>query len=229
MHRHLIQKRTVWLPTRLGWLILCGALAVPLALWAFLGERFLAHTERLPAEALVVEGWIGVEGVRAAKLEFDRHGYRYIVTAGGSTNFRWGPQHWNYATESREMLLLLHLPPDKVLAAPVPETEKQRTFTAALGVKRALELHGLHPASVNVFTLGVHARRSRLVFAKALPGTEVGVVSWRPSEYKPEPWWRSSERAVDLLKESIGYLFELLLSSGRWSNSTPDLTTKDTK
>lgn len=73
---------------------------------------------------------------------------------------------------------------------------------------------------MNIFTLSVHSRRSRLVFSKAFPSeTSVGVVSWIPSTYKLAPWWKSSDRASDLLKETVGYFFELLLNSGRWTNA----------
>ena len=45
---------------------------------------------------------------------------------------------------------------------------------------------------------------------------KVGVVSWIPSDYQALPWWRSSDRAEDLLTET-GYLYEFLLNSGRGS------------
>jgi hypothetical protein len=41
------------------------------------------------------------------------------------------------------------------------------------------------------------------------------VISWTPPSYASEPWWRSSERAGDLLKESVGFALEALLNSGR--------------
>ena len=44
--------------------------------WFNYGELFLALTHRLPAEVLVVEGWIGREGVRAAVDEFERGSYQ---------------------------------------------------------------------------------------------------------------------------------------------------------
>jgi hypothetical protein len=49
------------------------------------------------------------------------------------------------------------------------------------------------------------------------PAMKVGVVSWVPSDYQDLPWWRSSERAKDLLTETAGYLYEFLFNSGRGS------------
>jgi len=55
-------------------------------------------------------------------------------------------------------------------------------------------------------------------------GTEVGVVSWTPSDYQASQWWRSSDRAKEVLTETAGYVYEAFFNSGRFSNS-PD---KDT-
>ena len=220
MLSRLFQRRSIWWPTWQGWLMLLAGFGIPAVIWGFLGERFLSLTARQPAEVLVVEGWIGLDGMRAAKEEFDRGGYRYAVTAGALTSNRWNVQRWNYATEARKLLLRAGVPADQVIEAPALETEAQRTFEAALAVSHVLTARGLRAATVNVFTLGAHARRSRLVFAKVLsPGTEVGCVAWIPAVYGTEPWWRSSERAEDLLKETVGYGFELFLNSGRLSNS----------
>ena len=218
----LLHRRTIWWPTPAGWLIGLACVCVPAVLWCFFGERFLAHSERLPAEALIVEGWIGIEGVQAAKAEFDRGGYRTLITAGGQFHTRWGPQRWNYAEEAREILTRAGVPPDRIIEARAIDTDDHRTFEAAAAVSRTLTARGLHFTAVNVFTADVHARRSRLVYAKVLPaGTAVGVVAWSPSDYHPElPWWKSSDRAVDLIKETAGWLFELLLNSGRTSNSS---------
>jgi hypothetical protein len=71
-----------------------------------------------------------------------------------------------------------------------------------------------------------------LVFAKVEGSeTQVGVVSWVPSNYQASPWWRSSDRARDLIGETVGYLFEAFFNSGRGSNSagksvSPDLSNR---
>jgi len=191
----------------------------PLTAWWVYGERFLARTQRVPAEALVVEGWIGIEGVEAAAAEFTQGGYQYLITTGGPTKSRWTSERWDYAIEARKLLLYLKVPSENVIVASAPDADNQRTFQSALAVRQALEQRGLHLNGINVLTLGAHARRSRLIFAKVLgPGTTLGAISWRPSDYKAEPWWKSSERAQDLLKETVGWLFELGLNSGRTSN-----------
>jgi hypothetical protein len=109
----------------------------------------------------------------------------------------------------------------KVVVAPAAESERNRPFQSAAGVWRTLEARSIFPRTLTVFTLGSHARRTRLVFEKVYQGkVQVGVMGWIPPDYKSEPWWRSSERARDLIVETAGYLYERLLNSGRASNSS---------
>ena len=183
------------------------------------GEQFLARTQRLPAEILIIEGWIGREGIEAAKVEFERGHYAYLVTGGGISKNDWDNRQWNYAEEAGKLLVNLGVPADKVIEAPAQDVKTQRTFTTAIAVRRTLANRGLKIDKANIFTIGAHARRSRLVFAKVFPyPAQIGVVSFSLSSYRPEPWWKSSERADTFIKETVGYLFELLLNSGRTTN-----------
>jgi hypothetical protein len=215
----LVQRRIVWWPTWLGTFCIVALLVIFGAWWWIRGESFLSLTRRLPAEVLVVEGWIGRDGLRAAAAEFAPGGYQYIVASGGLTSDRWEEHRSTYAEIAEHYLIRYGVPQDKIIVAP-SRAENMRTFESAVAVLRALQARGVRPNSFNVFTLGPHARRSRLVFAKvAGPKTAVGVVDWTPPDYKGVPWWRSSERAREMLTETVGYLFEVLFNSGRRSNS----------
>jgi len=212
-----VRPRTVWWPTWPGWLVLVAAVLLPAVWWGFRGEEFLGPTEPLRAEILVVEGWIGLDGLDAAREEFVRGGYRYLVTAGGPSGHRWDRRRWNFAESAAVALVNSGMPADFVIAAPATASPEQRTYESAMAVRAMLESRGLKPEAINVMTMASHTRRSRLVFAKVFNGrAKVGSVAWWPREYTGEPWWRSSERASDLLKETAGYAFELFFSSGRW-------------
>jgi hypothetical protein len=219
MKWRMFERRPVCWPTRLGWAcFLLPALALLLG-WCFYGESFLSPTSRLSADVLIVEAWTGRDGMPAAQREFQQGGYRLLVTAGGPTGESWAVRNWNYAELAAEELVRHGLPKDQLLVAPTNESENQRTYHAALAARRALEARGGLPAAINVWTRGVHARRSRLVFAKVFrPHTCVGVIAWSPLGATTGPWWKSSRRSRDFLEETVGYFFELLLNSGRWSN-----------
>jgi DUF218 domain-containing protein len=217
----LLERRTVWWPTFIGWCVIAGGFVFATVWWFLAGESFLSPTERAPmADVLVVEGWIGPEGVRAAASEFKGHGYQYLATSGGPISGSWDNEDANYAEMAGLELMRLGVPSDRIVVAPCKDTESRRTFESAAAVLDALKSKGLRAKALDVFTCGAHARRSRLVFAKVLSPeiTIVGVIAWRPVKYGSESWWRSSERSKELLSESAGYIFELLLNSGRLTN-----------
>jgi DUF218 domain len=207
-----------WSPNVLGGFSLFVVLVVP-AIWLCIyGESYFSLTRRLPGEVLVVEGWIGRDGVRAAAAEFEGGGYRYIVATGGQSNDSRHPS--NYAEMAGEELIRSGVPADRVIIASTGEIEHERTFESAAAAWRKLQKSDIHPGYINVLTLGPHARRSRLVYAKVFaPAARVGVIAWRPAYYDTEPWWQSRGRTKCFLKEIVGYPFEVLLNSGRGSNS----------
>jgi hypothetical protein len=213
-------RRTIPCPTWTCWLCLIAILVLFVYAGFFFGESFLAETDRVPADTLVVEGWIGRRGLRAAVDEFRRGGYLYIVATGGLTSGRWEDQPQSYAELAANELIRLGIPRERLFVAISEKTERYRTFESAVAVWRTLHLAGIEPKGLNIFTLGPHARRSIMVFDKVNWDVEkIGVIGWCPPEYQEERWWQSSERSKDLIEEAVGYLYEVLLNSGRRSNS----------
>jgi uncharacterized SAM-binding protein YcdF (DUF218 family) len=150
-----LQRREIWCPTWLGLFCLVALLGVALAWWFVCGESFLSPTQRLPADVLVVEGWIGDNGIRAAATEFEQRG-------------------WSYAEVAECELIRNGVPKDRIIVAATGSAETQRTFESACAVRRVFQAREIHPGALNVFTWGSHARRSQLVFAKVLqPGMKV--------------------------------------------------------
>jgi hypothetical protein len=114
----------------------------------------------------------------------------------------------------------LGIPKDRIIVAASGEIQHQNTFNSAISAWRALQNRGIHPQYANLLTLGPHARRSDLVYSKVFaPATKVGVIAWVPPDYGSTPWWRSTRRTQCLFKEIVGCPFEVLLNSGRISNS----------
>jgi hypothetical protein len=217
----LFRRSTVIWPTWAGSCCIVFVLFLFIAAWITCGESYLAETHRSEADILVVEGWIGQKGISAAVQEFKRGGYRYIVASGGLTSGFWGENEpESYAQMAAREMIRLGFPQEEIVVATSGNTEKHRTFASAVAVWRTLRDAGIKPKALNVFTFGAHARRSALVFAKVnADAAKIGVVAWVPPEYQHERWWHSSERAKQLLEETIGYIYEVLFNSGRPSNS----------
>lgn len=204
--RFFHRRQMLW-PTWLGW----GCLLLPpgglVLAWLLWGEAFLSVEAPIQAEILVVEGWVGRDSLREALAEFQRGGYRLLVTAGGDTGADWRTRSWNYAELAAAELTRLGLAEEQLLAAPARYHQGGRTRAAAQAVQEALTARGEAPVSINIWTRGAHARRSRLIFARVFGSrTRVGVLVGKPAE-TTGPWWKSGDRARDFLEETLGYLW----------------------
>ncbi|MGH7957839.1 MAG: hypothetical protein ACREH8_12650 [Opitutaceae bacterium] len=215
----LLRRRTIWWPTWKGWLLLLVIFVAPVSVWAWFGEAFLLRTGRIAADTLVVESWIQPDGLHAAAAEYRSGGYRHLVVTGGLTGSKGTSRRRSYSALAERELVAAGIGGDAIIAAETPDVDNQRTYVMAVSVRDVLQARGIRPAGLNIFTAGAHARRSRLVYAKVFaPEVDVGVITWTAWDRTSNvPWWRSSERTLELIKETLAYTYEFLFSSGRRS------------
>lgn len=203
----LFRRREIWLPTLWGLLLMLAiavALLVGLARSAY---RLLAP--QLPAagaRTLVVEGWLDVDELRqAAAAARDGH-YERVLTSGGPIEPEIDAGNWkNFAVRAAAQLRAGGLIEVPVIAVPAPASAQDRSYLSAVVVRDWLAQHDATPASLDLYSAGVHARRSWLVYRMAFGGAaEVGVLAARPADYEPERWWTSSAGAKATLGEVLG-------------------------
>jgi hypothetical protein len=209
----LLRRRQCPVPTWRGWLALLLALGlVWLAVKRNLHE-FLAVTKPVSSRLLVIEGWMPDYAMEIAMTEFHTNHYERLFVIGGPLDTgthlsRFG----NFAELGAATLVEFGLSSNVVQAVPAKWVRQDRTYAAGVALKRWLEDHGISADSVNLLSMGPHARRSRLMLQKAL-GKEVavGVISIRSVEYDPAQWWRSSAGVRTVLDEAFAYAYARLL------------------
>jgi len=201
-------RRQRWTLTWTGRFLVLAFVA---ALTIVLGRNlcaFLALTSPIGGQYLVVEGWMPSYTYREAAKQFARGGYRKVVAAG--------VLDWDNSGELRkhsgaEHLIGFGVSRDLVATTTTDEVQYDRTFHAALGVKRWLKEQGLSATSVDVVSLGAHARRTRLLYESALgKEVKVGVIAVVDRRYDRDHWWRSSVGVRTVVGESIAYLYARL-------------------
>ena len=69
---------------------------------------------------------------------------------------------------------------------------------------------GLAKTSIDVISLGVHARRTWFLFEKVFPSVSVGIISIKSNNYDPTQWWLFSAGVRDVISETVAYLYARL-------------------
>ena len=203
----LVKRRQVWLPTAVGWLALVGLAGAAAVSAVFLAYPFLAPQAPLPgARVLVVEGWLSSSEFAQAADAYRRGRYDRVFTTGGPIDrFPELLGASNYADFAATYLVRNGLAGVEVVPVPAPASAQDRSFLSAVTLREWMARRGMGVASLDVFTSGAHARRSRMLYRMAFgPAVGIGVIAARPAEYDPERWWRTSVGAKAVLGESIG-------------------------
>jgi hypothetical protein len=171
---------------------------------------FLAITRRVEANILVVEGWVySHPAIREAAEEFKKGEYRLLITVGGPI----GEADGNSDQPSSAMLAanrLQELGMDKrrIVVLAVSKVSGHRTYASALALRNWLRDSGTQTTGVNVFTIGPHARKSLVLFSRALgQGIAVGVIAGTDNDYDPDRWWMSARGIYVIFRKLLGYIY----------------------
>ncbi|MES2992391.1 MAG: hypothetical protein V4844_13310 [Pseudomonadota bacterium] len=201
-----LRRRAVWLPTW-PFALLLGALLAAAAFWTgrHAYDLLALRTPAPAARTLIVEGWLSRADLQQAR-ELRRSGrYDRVLTTGGPIDPDQDVGGWrHFAARAAAILREDADSAVPVIAVPAPQTLQERTYLSAVQVRAWATKAGVTLDAVDVYTLGVHARRSRQVYRLALgDAVEVGVIAVPPSLYDGPRWWTSSDGAKNTLGEIV--------------------------
>lgn len=90
--------------------------------------------------------------------------------------------------------------------------DRDRTYGSAVALRNCLRNHNMAVSGIDVVTQDLHARRTRLLFQKALGDkAAVGVIAIPNSDYDAKRWWRYSAGLKNVLSEAAAYVYARLL------------------
>jgi len=173
-------------------------------------HAFLAPTQRVDADILVVEGWVHPYAIRASAEEFQNHSYHRIFTTGGPVvgNGGYINDYQTAASVGADLLKKADVPAELVQMVPSHVMGRDRTYSSALALRDWLRAHDVQVRSLNIVTEGAHARRTRLLFEKALgANVTVGVIAVPSPDFDARRWWRYSEGVEEIVTEGVAYLY----------------------
>ena len=192
----------------------CGFLLVLLiggALWVRMElYPFLARQAPVPANILVIEGWLVDDVLREAAGWAESNGVEKIYTTGGPIELGGYLTAWqSYAEMTKARLEQLGLGRKfEIVAVPAPKVRRGRTLESARALQAATRLER---GAFNLASEGPHTRRSWRTFQRVFgPGVQVGSVALTPTEYGADDWWTCSAGARSVLSETVAYAYEVV-------------------
>ncbi len=209
----LVRKERWGLSWR-GWLTVFAGVLLTFSLFLFRIYPFLAVTHRVDTNVLVVEGWIHEYAIRAALKEFQSNRYQRVFTTGGPVEGTGGyiNDYNTAASVGADLLRKNGLPNESLQMVPSRVMDHDRTYGSAIALQNWFREHNMPVRSINVVTEDVHARRTCLLFQKALGhNVAVGVIAVPNPDYDPRHWWRYSEGVKDVFAESVAYIYARLI------------------
>jgi hypothetical protein len=209
----LFIRKQCWAPTVRGWLVLVAIGLTALVFVARSIHSFLAVSNPVPADVLIVESWLPDSAFRGAVEECRRGNYRCVITTGLTLPEVWlGSKYKTGAEFAAANLVALALTTNLVVPIPAVDDTRDRTYLSALAVAKWLETARPAIRAVNIYTFSLHARRTRLLFRKALGNNvKVGVIAHPEDSYDAKHWWVSSNGFRGVADEGIAYLYARVL------------------
>ena len=205
-------RQEIWIPTIPGGLVILFVCAGACLLAVRHVHSFLAPNESVGARLLIIEGWMAPDQLDQGLAAVRNGGYNNVITVGSTAPadlYRAEPVP--YAELARDYLVRHGLPGSLVTAVPVPESAQDRTYLNAVMIRGWLQRSGRTVDAIDVFSSGVHSRRSRMLYRTAFgPHIRVGILAARPSGYDPDAWWATSVGAKSVLSEAISWVWTAL-------------------
>jgi hypothetical protein len=204
----ILVRREAWTVSAPAKLLLLSA-AMVAALWLrWEAHPFLAVNGPVTTDTLIVEGWIPSHVLKEAAAEVMRGSYSRVIVVRAAYDME-TPLGVPVAEEFVATRLQRYgVPRERVTSIFYMAAQRDRTYHSALAVKDWFVRNGGIPKSVNLATIGPHARRSWILFKDAFgDSSEVGIVALPDSTYDPKHWWRASEGVREVLGEAIAYVY----------------------
>jgi hypothetical protein len=210
----LFDRRERWSISWRGRLIVAFAVVLISVVGVRSVYPFLAITHRVDADVLVVEGWIHESAIRAAVDEFRNGSYERVFTTGGPFEGTGGytNDYNTSASVAADLLVKNGVADGSVQMVPSRVMDRDRTYASAVALRNWFRDHNMAVSGIDVVTEDLHARRTRLLFRKALGDkVAVGVIAIPNPDYDPKRWWRYSTALKEVLSETATYVYARLL------------------
>jgi len=169
---------------------------------------YLTVNKPVESKTLIIEGFVPTYTVVDAVKYYNENEYdRIVVTGIPITNYEFITTYKNTA-EATKLALKYYGIKDSIYLATIPTNVYiDRTYHTAVQAKQLFEENNW-PHNFNIYSVGVHARRSRMMFREAF-GKEynIGIIAPRDRSFLPDSWWSSSKGLRNVSNEFVATTF----------------------
>lgn len=183
---------------------------------------FLALSEPVDSDALVIEGWLADDPLGEALAWADAHDIKTLYLTGGPIETGSWLAPWRTYPEMTAARLeaIGAAARYDIRPVPAPRTRKDRTWLSAVTLRDALGTNA--PGSLILASEGPHVRRSALLFRRVFgDAVRIGTLPLTPTDFDATDWWKSSTGVRTVLSETIAYPYALLSRPENPDSGTP--------
>ncbi len=209
----LLHRRECLIPTWRGLFLFAFVGVILLVVLGSKVHSFLAVTNPVSSDVLVVEGWVPDYVLQEAMVEFKRNHYRKVYVTGGTLDVGGHLSDYKtFADLGAATLVKMGMNKSLVEAVPSSVVRKDRTYASALALKDFLSQQSSHVTEINLLTEGAHAKRSQILFQQAFgDSARVGIIAIASRDYDPQYWWKFSGGVRAVVDEFIAYIYVLVV------------------
>ncbi|NLD93870.1 MAG: hypothetical protein GX639_14530 [Fibrobacter sp.] len=167
--------------------------------------QYLNVTCPVSGNVLVIEGWIEKEMLVEAAQEFSKKKYSYCLLTGKA----------NSLTQTKEILHKAGICIEDIRHVAVANEVRHKTYHMALAARNWLQQKDPSIKTVNVFTGGLHGRKTWAVFKRVFgKDYSIGIISSKAWYCDKHNWWKSKKGIRSIIKSITGYIYGLLWPFG---------------
>ncbi len=195
--------------TFLGWIVVWLLLVLLFRVWLGTVCHWLSLNEPVKAKTLVVEGWIEDYALRHAVDFYRKNHYQHLIVTGLPIT-----QWHDYVTfkntaEGAIAVIRGYDFKDTIYEAVIPRSVTiNRTYNTAVATRMLFQKHPEFGHTFNIYSVGVHARRTHLMFKRAFGQKyQTGIIADTDRTFDPEHWWRTSKGFRNVSNEFVAFVY----------------------
>ncbi len=209
MRFRLTSKKYCRCLTFFGWLVLLLMLALLFRIWMGTVCTWLSLNKPVKAKTLVVEGWIEDYALKNAIIFYRENHYNRLVVTGIPIT------HWSdfvaFKNTAEGAIAVIKRDgfTDTIYRAVIPRSVTiNRTYNTAVATRMLYEKHPGWRKAFNVYSVGVHARRSHLMFERAFGDNyKIGIIADTDRTFDPKYWWKTSKGFRNVSNEFVAFTY----------------------